>query len=419
MAFQLINVGAVANDRTGDTWRDAFVKVNSNLTELFDVVASIGIVFVNEEADFPVQDGTTITLETQIQYIITAPITTAKSFTVQNAAVLTSSSTLGPLLTYTGTGAMFNIIDASFVIRLMQLDHPNAQGYNFVDTSGGTFVFLSDNVRHLTGTKYGTFNDAQTVLIQVGAAFSMAQGIEFLGTNMLINSIDKLFIGSTSTSFKAIDLGSSVSQTTEFRDVTSNAPSGAFGISGLINSGNIPIGRLAMINNCEFGGGMTSLENITNEDVRYRFRDNTPIPDTIEDALLSFNGSSTETTISTQDVPVIVNATWTCIRESFFACTTGGRITFLGERDVTLPIDVHVGLISAGGGSINVTVYLAKNGSVITASATSIAISGSNQALVGIPWQDTMTEDDFYEIFVENNSNTTNIIVESGKLRVA
>lgn len=35
MAQQVINVGVVANDRTGDTWRDAMVKVNDNTTELY------------------------------------------------------------------------------------------------------------------------------------------------------------------------------------------------------------------------------------------------------------------------------------------------------------------------------------------------------------------------------------------------
>ena len=30
MTQQIINVGAVANDRTGDSWRDAFIKVNAN-----------------------------------------------------------------------------------------------------------------------------------------------------------------------------------------------------------------------------------------------------------------------------------------------------------------------------------------------------------------------------------------------------
>lgn len=35
MTQQIIDIGTVANDRTGDTWRDAFIKVNDNDTELY------------------------------------------------------------------------------------------------------------------------------------------------------------------------------------------------------------------------------------------------------------------------------------------------------------------------------------------------------------------------------------------------
>ncbi|GAF88630.1 unnamed protein product, partial [marine sediment metagenome] len=35
MAQEVINVGAAANDRAGDTWRNAMIKSNSNFTELF------------------------------------------------------------------------------------------------------------------------------------------------------------------------------------------------------------------------------------------------------------------------------------------------------------------------------------------------------------------------------------------------
>ena len=34
MAIQTINIGTIANDGTGDDLREAFVKVNSNFTEL-------------------------------------------------------------------------------------------------------------------------------------------------------------------------------------------------------------------------------------------------------------------------------------------------------------------------------------------------------------------------------------------------
>ena len=99
------------------------------------------------------------------------------------------------------------------------------------------------------------------------------------------------------------------------------------------------------------------------------------------------------------------------------SCTTAGRMALLSEQDVNGPVDVSVGLVSAGGGSIDVSVYLALNGSVISNSQTSISISGSSQAYVSIPWQLTLSENDYLEVFVENNTNTTNIIVESAKFR--
>jgi len=416
MPQQDIIIGA-ADAGLGDNYFDAFTKAQANFTELYGVVASIGIVFVGSEAGFPVQDATTITLEAQTQYIITAPITTAKSFTVQNAAVLSSSSTLGPLLTYTGVGSMFNIVDASFVIRYMQLNHPNAQGYSMTDTVGGNFAFLSDNVRHLSGTKYGTFNDPQTVLIEVGAAFAFNDGLSFTGSNILINSIDKLFIGSTDVGFKAIDLGASVSQTTEYRDVTANAPAGAFGISGLVSSGNIPTGRLAMVNNCEFGGGMAALENITNEDIRWNFKDNSPIPDTIVDAMVSLNGNATETVITTINTPVLVAGTWVVERDSLFTATTGGRVTYIGERDIVLPIDVTATINSASGTNKNIHAYVALNGTIIANSGKQNRVGVTDPRNTSVLWQLSMSTNDYLEIFIENNSDTINLVVSDAILR--
>ena len=156
------------------------------------------IIPIAAEADFPTQDATTITLETQRLYLTTAAFTTTKNFIVEDGAVLSSISTLGPLVTYTGTNPMFSGTDVDFVIRDIRITHPNAEGYDFTDTVGGQKVLLSDRVRHLAGTKYGTFNDCQPLLITVGAAFYSDYGISFTGTNSLIKSIDKLFIGSTS-----------------------------------------------------------------------------------------------------------------------------------------------------------------------------------------------------------------------------
>lgn len=416
MTQQNLVIGA-ADAGLGEDYFSAFTKTEANFTELFGVVASLGIVFVKQESDFPVQDATTITLESQTQYIITATFSTAKSFTVKDAAVLTSSSTLGPVLTYTGTGSMFNITDASFVIRLIRIDHPNAQAFNFVDSVGGTFLFLSDFVRHLTGTKYGTFSNPQTVLITQGAAFSMGAGVTITGSNVLIISFDKFFINSTSSSFKGIDLNSAVAQTIEFSDVIVNGPAGAFALSGLANNGNIPVGRLAMVDNCEFGGGLTPLENITNSDTRWNFSDNTPIPDTIADGLLSLTANATATVIATVDTPVLVAGTFVVERISLYTGTTAGRMTYEAERDLVTPIDISVQIEPVSGTNKDITVYLALNGTIITNSGKSVRADSGNPLVLGVIWQLNLSENDFLEIFVENNSDSVNILVDSAAFR--
>lgn len=51
MARSPINVGAAANDGTGDTWRDALVKVNANETEVFaTAAANTAAILVNAQA---------------------------------------------------------------------------------------------------------------------------------------------------------------------------------------------------------------------------------------------------------------------------------------------------------------------------------------------------------------------------------
>lgn len=42
MTKQVINVGTTANDRSGDSLRSAFQKINSNFTELYEITGGSG-----------------------------------------------------------------------------------------------------------------------------------------------------------------------------------------------------------------------------------------------------------------------------------------------------------------------------------------------------------------------------------------
>ena len=420
MAIDLIDLGTL-NQHDGDKWRTGGTKINAMFTELFAFKDAQQFIFITKEADFPTQDDTTITLLSNKIYIISSDTTIAKKFTVQDGAVITAFNIFGPTLTYSGSGVMFTGVDVNFVIRDLTVSCSSAKVFDFTDSVGSVKDFECVNVRALACTSIGSFDDYLVVQFMNSGFISTGSGIDYSGGNYRVVSFNDAVFISTSATFKAIDLGSATIDNFEINNIAVIAPSGAYGISGLASSGNINSGFVATVFGSSFSGGMTTpLENITVNDIRWDFKGNNGVADTITDALLSFNGNATETVITTQNVPVIVNATWTVVICSKFTCTTGGRSTSNSEGDLGgVPITFAVGLISAGGGAIDVSVYLAENGSVITASKTTISISGANQAFVSIPWQiSTISENDYYEVWVENNTNTTNIIVESAKLRI-
>ena len=375
-------------------------------------------IIVSAEAEFPTQDATTITLESKKIYFLTADISTTKRFVCEDGAVLTAGNFKGPILTYTGTGDMFTGSDVNFSIVLVRINHPNAaQAFNFTDTVGGIYTFIWNRVQHVSGAKIGTFNNMQFVSFVFGGAFAMDDGITLTGVDMVIFQIKELFIESTSATFKGVDLGSAISQTTEMTDLDIVAPAGAFGISGLASSGNIPTGRIGTVNNCEFQGGLTSLENITNADVRWNFKSNSPIPDTIQDALISLTSNATETVIATINTPVLVAGTWVCERQSLFTCTTAGRATLTSERDVILPVDITTTISAASGTNKDISVYLALNGTVIANSVKKNKVGASDPRSTSVLWQLNLTTGDYLEVFVENNSDTINLVIEDAILR--
>ena len=70
MAKQTINIGATANDGTGDTLRDSFDIVNDNFTELY----MNNTVRVNSASDFPTAAANIITLIADKTYVISGGI---------------------------------------------------------------------------------------------------------------------------------------------------------------------------------------------------------------------------------------------------------------------------------------------------------------------------------------------------------
>ncbi len=323
---------------------------------------------INLESDFPTQDATTITLEAGINYLLGANVSSAKRFIYQTGALFTANNQFGPTWTYTGSGNMFTGSNSNFTLSNITLNCPSANFIDHTDSVGGVDVIVLDLVRLISCQKFGTVRDSQAVRINTSFSISATDGLTITGSTNNNLVVRQFALFSSSASFIGIDLGSAIVNV-EVQDLLFSAPSGAFGLSGLASSGNIPVGALAMLTGCQFFGGMTGtgLENITSDDIRWSFRDNNTISDTNPDSLLSLVGNTTDTEITTQGVAVPVTGTFVVVRESHFTGNVAGKSIYNGERNLAGPVDVQVTVEPAAGNNKDISVYLAVDGVVVAA----------------------------------------------------
>ena len=399
------------------------VNVVGNFIEISQAtspLAQTNTVVVSDMTDFPDAVTGVRTLADNTNYIIVQALSTSDRFVFGANNNITANNLLSPTFTYTGTATMFTGIDVSVTLDNLNITAATGKVFDISSpTTVGGNLFVMRSVVVNSCDSFADFDDLQIVDISNSSAFSANQGYVVAGTtNWSIFSIAKSAVILNTASSIGLDLGVSVHQTFELSDLVVRGPASAIGLKGAASSANLTAGNLATVDKSEFSGGLTPISGITNKDIRWDFDGNSGVPDTLTDALLGFNANATETVIAVVDTPVIVNATWVLEDTSKFITTTGGRATYDGERGIHLPVDISVGVIASGGGANDITVYLYKNGSVVPNTGRSMNVSGANPAALSIPWQLTLVENDYLEIYVENNTGTTNLVVEYATLRI-
>ncbi len=118
------------------------------------------------------------------------------------------------------------------------------------------------------------------------------------------------------------------------------------------------------------------------------------------------------TTISTIDTPVLIGSTWNLELLSNIQGDGAGKLTFQGGRYLSR-ITVNLTIQAASGDTL--TFYIYKNGAQMMPGVPVVADQVRN---VFIQEVDESITNDFYEIFVENNSDTTNVVIDQGTFRI-
>lgn len=422
MAQQNINIGT-ADAKTGDTLYDAFTKVETNFTDLYGLVGAIGadnVVQVNSEDDFPTPVAGVITLEdNKVYHIGGNPIVTSNRFVCGQNNVITSGNPFAVALVYTGSGTMFTGTNVYFALDRIVVDCVNAQAFDFTGSGlGETFGLNLSVVARCQ--KVGVFNDLRSINITNSSCFSATDGLDVTGTTYWDTfTISRFRIVSASATCIGIDLTSSIHKTLEINDFVLEGVSGAIGVSGLSNSGNMSVNFVGNFTSCEFPSPITPLSGISPSDVRYSFVGCSNVSDSQNAGDLFLENGPETVTVSTSSTFYEIGtptggANWSSDITNRFTFNSAGYLTYIGERKIDVEIIATATVEKAGGGSDVIEMRVAKNwnaGQTGLAKSKSQTQNAQPTSITSVALTNLGNGDTIRPIFA-NNGSTSNIIVE-------
>lgn len=398
----------------------AGISLNYNSTNATITINATGgatpsTVVVTSINDFPTAVGGVITLDANKQYLISNNINLGTTrLELQDGTEVNGAGPFVTTLTYTGTGALFTWEDSRVVISNLGISAVNGSLFDGSDPLGQKAALL-DKLYVIECDSIGSFSDMSILKIEdVEIAQVNTNGMTFAGTFDVLTfaaSVVKIGAGALfdfgTAVFSGIDIMGNVFDITD--------PSVEL-LKGAVSSGNIATGGIGALVNNRILTNTPALTNISADNRRWWFFINDRLKDSRNDGTVSMQGNSTATTIGSTSTPVLVAGTFTVGAVAGFSVTTAGRLTFTAEKPERLPVDAQISLTAAGTNQ-DVSIYIAKNGSVIAGSRMSVN-AGANVAHVSTSWQVDFVLNDYVEIFVQNATATNAVTVTRAVLRV-
>lgn len=135
-------------------------------------------------------------------------------------------------------------------------------------------------------------------------------------------------------------------------------------------------------------------------------------PFALPDALLRLNASTT-ITIAAINTPVIVDS-WTVDRSNNVTALAAGTVEYLNDKPFFAMLEASFTV--AASGTDQFTFYFRKNGALLQQSKMEFDAS-ANQIIV-MKWAETLRRGDTVSIAVENNSDTSDVVLTAGHFTV-
>jgi hypothetical protein len=374
---------------------------------------------VNVVGDLPAAIAGVITLATKTEYVVGDDFTLGTDRLVLGAdTVFRGIDENVVTVTYTGTGNMFTFSDVSGRLKGFTASCTAGTFIDAENTAGneGTSNVIIDNVDIDCDTLGSIENLNIFAMFRSAILGIVTQGFSFVGSAGNAITINDTTIIQAAGNF--LNLGTATFLSFDVSNYLMIGAGGTGFLNGAAGSANIRTGGLGRIIRGRDFGAETILAGITVNDALWDFQLNDKIQDTRPDGLLSMQANITATTNPGAGTGALIAGVWVVQRSSQMTGTTGGRLTYDGGKDATLPITGSFTVEPVSGGSIEISIESAFGGVVDADSKRTASASPGNPASITIPWQEVFSTTNFSEMFVTNEDSGVNILVSSGTIRI-
>jgi len=369
------------------------------------------LIFIGTKSDLPDPVGGVITLAANVTYFFTAHVDLLGDRMVASAnTVILGASSENCSITSTGIGSDFLLTtDYTMPVRHITFkDVTNAIDINSGNTGAQPIAIDWYGVNFSGCTTNIICGDLDNFIFSTGAVLGSGQ-IVFVGEVGTIGISNSLFVGD-GTAYPIIELTSAASITRRFRIIYSSFV--AFGSTNAIDvdvSATIPTVSY-ILDTCNFSGGGTYLTGLDDTSNDSFFLNNVGIVNSDEVSQYYMNGNATATVIDTQGVAVKAAGATTSgsITQKF--TNSDNRATYIGGITRAFKIVATASLESGNNNQIGF--YIAKNGTLITESEVYGTTSGTGRSEnIVVQAFVQLTENDYIELWVENDTGTQDITV--------
>jgi hypothetical protein len=362
-------------------------------------------IFVSSKSDLPIAISNVITLLDSVTYFFTTTVDlTGDRLVCGLNTVILGASSENCYIKSTGLNSATALITSVYSLPIRNISFTHGTVFN-LDGDGTTTAIDWFGINFVDCATIGTIKD-YTNFVMGDSAFLNSSGMTFDGSIGTIAFGNCLF--DSSTGGTAITLASTLTVTRRFRIIYSSFVTLSGETSLNVSASATISDERYILDTVNFSGGGSYILGVDQTSNKTLFTNCVGIQNTTTRGFYYMVNNATDTIIGGPNVNVWVKALGTTTADSNNSkfSHSNNRLTYSGAFNTSFLITVNTA-VRSGASNQNISIGIAKNGTILTNSEMTIRTSTSNQEHPGsTQYQIDLITNDYVELFVKNSQST-------------